>query len=609
MSTYQEQVQAINLECFSNIKKNSNLAVILDQAGKAYEKIYAFNIQHGYVKGSNFDHKLVYYLAEWIKNNINNNSLQYLNQQVLATRITNQILDYYRLKDKMCMDKNQGMLMFANHYEQERLAVIDIFNQYIKCRALFRDIGVNVGLNDVEIECIQHEVEKLKENNFLLLVVGESCSGKSCFINALLGKYILPIGVLQCTAGIIEIIDTDNNQDKQRVYLNVIYNHTSESKLEFYGHSDRDLTPLREKLNTLAAIKEEYRSLPIFQLNQFLIEKNPERITCELIIELTDNLLKDEKNNPHMLSREEFEELVWKYLADYRDLSKIPIEISMGFPLGFKFSHIQIVDTPGINARGGLEAATLKYMTKANAAIIIHPLKNIASSSLSKFLNKIPKRILNNSFMCLTQKAYQTDDEVNITIIETKKLFPDIKEERIVAVDSMLKLIHDELKTGISLADLMKDEEKKKLLSVFYIDYNGDKTKIQDALLEASNINIVKDLLLAFIRYTLKGQLQSIIDSVAKGNEVQQQFYNKQMAISSSTANNLFQVFPISGIINLILLQQSLGEQFRLPSDRIYEFSKKNEEFKYEINKLKNLLDAYRQRCNDFSHSQNEKCF
>lgn len=465
--------------------------------------------------------------------------------------------------------------MFANNYAQQREAVLGIFNQYLANRGNFREIiNVGDGLDDADMSYIQREADKLKTNKYILAIVGESRSGKSSFINALLGKSVLPTGILQCTSGITEIKDTENDSNGKKVFLHVRYGHTEQPKVEFEGSVEGDIMPLQEKLKEIAALKEEYRNLPVFQLNQILLDKKPIQITDELLKDECSELLKDENNNPYKLSKEEFEESARNYLEDYKDLSRIAVNISIGYPIGLKFADIQIVDTPGVNARGGLEKATLNYIGDANAVIFIHTLKNISSGSLREFFKKIPKRVYGKIFMCLTHKTLHTTEAVDVTIRETRRLFPEIQpDERIVAVDSILKLISDEFHTGKLLKQIRQDEEKRKIIADYIIEYESDLEKIQSAVLADSNFTVVRNLLINFSEDALKWQFQDIIKPIARAYEEQRKVYDDQIRL--------------------------IGWKT--------EFTKTPEQFDQEINKLKKLFDDYQLRMNEFSQEKNNE--
>ena len=58
---------------------------------------------------------------------------------------------------------------------------------------------------DASLESLAKQAENIKQDKFLLMIVGEAKSGKSTFINAYLGEEILPMDVKQCTSAIVEI--------------------------------------------------------------------------------------------------------------------------------------------------------------------------------------------------------------------------------------------------------------------------------------------------------------------------------------------------------------------------------------------------------------------
>ena len=480
-------------------------------------------------------------------------------------------------------------MLEENHYEQQRQAVIELCDRYIKNRNTFKKhLNMGDGLDKKEVKGVENEVKKLVDNKYPLTIVGESKSGKSAFINAFLGKPILPTGVLQCTSGIIEIVDTGNLQSEEKVYLKVSYGdqpEKAEPRVEYRGSLDSDTTPLQKRLEEIAALREEYRALPTHQLNQFLLEKKPIQIIDSLVKEFCSNNLphdelskeecaQREGNNPHKLKPEEFARRVKAYLGEYRDLTKIPVNIRVGYPVGLKFAHIRIVDTPGVNARGGLKTATVNAILEANATIFIHLLKNIASQSLQDFVKlTVPKTKHENIFMFLTHKAHHKKEDVEVTLKEAKNLYPEIKPERIIAVDSMLKQVADELAAGISLETLLEEEERDQLISKYARKHKDDVAKIREAVFTDSNFSTVQTLLKDFSEQALVGQLRWVVRQIAGGYEQQRNVYD---------------------------------EHIRLIGWKT-EFSKTPEQFDSEIKKLKNLLQDYKARLGDFSQQKSEK--
>ena len=96
---YQSKINQIYMRLFSGITWESTLPDIYEQAGKAYGEIYELNCKNGYWKRADgFDNKLIYYIAEWIKNNILNKFISIRTARELADEIATQILDYYHTK-------------------------------------------------------------------------------------------------------------------------------------------------------------------------------------------------------------------------------------------------------------------------------------------------------------------------------------------------------------------------------------------------------------------------------------------------------------------------------------------------------------------------------
>ena len=102
---YQSKINQIYMRLFSGITWESTLPDIYEQAGKAYAEIYELNCKNGYCKRADgFDNKLIYYIAEWIKNNILNKFISIRTARELADEIATQILDYYHTK---CLSTGQ----------------------------------------------------------------------------------------------------------------------------------------------------------------------------------------------------------------------------------------------------------------------------------------------------------------------------------------------------------------------------------------------------------------------------------------------------------------------------------------------------------------------
>ena len=106
--------------------------------------------------------------------------------------------------------------------------------------------------------------ENIAAEKFLLAIVGEVKAGKSTFINALLGEAILPYEALQATSEIIEI----DKSDKKEVRV-TFANGTKQVVEDDLRTPENEAVPFLKKI---AAVKDEYRDIPIVQVNKFLMD-------------------------------------------------------------------------------------------------------------------------------------------------------------------------------------------------------------------------------------------------------------------------------------------------------------------------------------------------
>lgn len=463
-------------------------------------------------------------------------------------------------------------MFFTPEDQDKKQKVIDLVAEYIKNRDTFKNNLEQQDRNsDEDLKLLKGRVNLLKENKYLLAVAGESNSGKSTFINGLLKQQILPTGTLQCTSTIIQILDTDNKQDESKVYLKIKYADEHETTI------DKDISDIQEKLREVAAIPEEYRSLPILQLDEFLKKNKGNKITDESFRDFIDSA---KLKNIYNLGQENFESQLRTYLETYRDLSQIPEEITVGYPLGFDFGELRIVDTPGVNALGGLQEATFEYLNQANAIIFIHSIQNnIDGKKFNEFVNNsIYKKNLKNIFIFLTYKALSTTEAMTTTLTQARKLFQGVEEEKIIAVDSMLKIIYEKLKQEQkTLEELHRaDEQFQKLIAPYLSPYIFSKATIDaqakeniaQKIYEDSNYQNVEYLLREFSKKAIDRELISIIEQVSGGYEEQKRIYEEQIGLLES------------------------------------KIDKSPEEFDQEIAKLKKDLDEYIRILNDFSSSR-----
>ena len=114
-----------------------------------------------------------------------------------------------------------------NNYKQTKEAVLKVYEDFLPILAsVKKDKETSYDKSLVQLE---KHADNLKNDKFLLMIVGEAKSGKSTFINAYLGEEILPMDVKQCTSAIVEI------RYGKKFVLNVTYADDTVKKIENEG--------------------------------------------------------------------------------------------------------------------------------------------------------------------------------------------------------------------------------------------------------------------------------------------------------------------------------------------------------------------------------------
>lgn len=378
--------------------------------------------------------------------------------------------------------------MLGTNYKVHKKNVLNIFNAYKDYRG-----DINDGVN---IEFLQQRIDSLANSKFTLAVAGEVKAGKSTFLNALLRQELLPTDVLQATSAVIEIFKSDKN------CLRITY--ADSTKEEFTNDC-------KEKLKEICSVNDEFRDIPFTQINTYI--KNSENL---LFSDLDINEMEKVSKISGLGGKRD---IIEKYIKE-TPKSKLPISISLGYPLEWDFDELRLVDSPGINATGGVENLSYEYFTKANAIIFVHPIKPIESKSFRDFVTEvIPDKIRENLFLVLTHSDQQDDEEVERLTNEAKKLYgKHIDEKHIVAVDSILSLIHSDLENGISLQTIRDENRQKKKAIASHKEVAEDEGKeLVDVLRDASGFQKMYEILEEYSLQAPNLQLKEILDSIKGG--------------------------------------------------------------------------------------------
>ena len=413
--------------------------------------------------------------------------------------------------------------MIGQRYHEAKVAVLDVCARYLRFRGDTED-GVDVNF-------LKTRIKEVEDGRYVLAVVGEAKAGKSTLINVLLGERILPTGVLQTSSAIVEIFKSE----KKYAEIRYADGHTETVRGD----------EVSKRLQEVGAIQDRYRSIPTVLIDADIVAEKIRPSRSLPIAEL------EEKSGLRLQDKE----LIIQEYVESRSLTDIPKQITFGFPLKYAFDGLRLVDSPGVNAVGGLQDATHEYIREANAVLFVHSLDSqVESGSFHNFINKVvPEHTWETLFLVLTKSGRNSSDDIDIKVREARRLCAkEIDQDRILHVDSLLKIVSDEIKEFDSAASLKKHyrqqeqdckaakrgdeastfEAKRRLLTNVLddIDDDPDHKTVQAELRKLSNFDEMERLIDDFSSRAPWIQLSNLLRSVKSGYDNQTAQYEQNIA-------------------------------------------------------------------------------
>ena len=311
--------------------------------------------------------------------------------------------------------------MISKDYKQNKEQVLSLFNDY---RNAIEATGKKVD------ESLSEQARKIRDEIFNLMILGEAKSGKSTFINAYLGKEVVPMDVRQCTSAIIKIHRGDRFELTAR--------SAAGGRTTIKGYDK-----IKDFLKNHAAISDKYRNIPITTINNEILIKYRGKSIPKQILETF--LQEEEKDNIFNMNIDEYNKLIREYIKENTaEWGKIITEIDIIYPLPEEMQGITIIDSPGVGAGGNVGKIAEDYIASANAIIFVKSLSGQAleSSSFMNFLrNNCTNRKKDSLFLVLTGKSNLQGSEFASLREQAEDMYSnDIKREKIICVDSKIQL-------------------------------------------------------------------------------------------------------------------------------------------------------------------------
>lgn len=367
---------------------------------------------------------------------------------------------------------------------------------------------------------IRNKSEKVRADRFSLMIAGESKSGKSTFINAYLGVELMPMDIKQCTSAIIEI------QNSEKFYVKATYADRRTEEIEGDAKA-------REFLKKNAALDDDYRDIPVPTINSELLVKSGNKaiakggkiyISTQEIEDLL-NASEVKAANIHNMPPAEYNKKIRDYIEKNKnDWQNIVTKIEVFYPFSEEMHGIQIIDSPGVLALGGVAEITSKYIENADAIIFLKPISGQAleSSQFNQFMsNSSVARNKNALFLVLTRAADLIDSDLRRLEDEAYKQFSNLDRGNILIVDSKAEIYAKQLANIDDIKSELRRLNNEKTLDNFVVKaYSETDGLFGDGdfiakLQEKSRFNQVYNALEVFGRKAHYILLGSLLDSIS----------------------------------------------------------------------------------------------
>lgn len=322
--------------------------------------------------------------------------------------------------------------MKKNQFQEYCEEVKKILQEY---KAVRQQAYINDKGRSATVEC---KAKPFVEGHFTLAVVGKMSAGKSTFINAFLGKNILPTGHFQTTAILTKI------------------EHSDKESIEIVYGDDKGISitgDIESQLKKYVAIKEKYSDLPLNYINKKIIDG----VNKEDFFR-SDNIKDMEGISGIKVDRNLLEE----YIKEHPK-SEIAKEVTVRCPFPEDCIGWRIVDTPGVGAVGGFDIETTNFLTaklenegnNIDAIIFLHKgTENIEDKDINDFVkntfNTLSDEAKKRVFFVITHTASDDyRDNKDAYMRRAKSLFKDrygIKEDRLLEIDSLMEILNRYIK-------------------------------------------------------------------------------------------------------------------------------------------------------------------
>lgn len=408
------------------------------------------------------------------------------------------------------------------NYTERKNEVIAEYNRFDETVQEFIQIVTKAGLPNpmtqfkTSIDDAARKYESIRADRFRLMIAGESKSGKSTFINAYLGVELLPMDVKQCTSSIVEI------KYGEKFKLVATY---ADSKKRVFDSEDA----IRNFLKSNAALSDDYRDIPVPTINHDILVRYGKKSKDDMVnipaSDIRNFIAAPEIQAANIHRIEDYDTKIRNYIEQNKASWKnIVVNIEILFPFKDEaLRGIEIIDSPGVCARGGVAEITQDYIENADAFIFLKPIvgQSLEATQFNDFMkNASVERNKNALFLVLTRATNETPANLKRLEEEVYKQFKQLNKKNIIIVDSKAELYANMFSTASDIQPLLLEMNKSGVLDDFVGNIwgmsFGDKNTFINGLMEKANFKRIDEALSVFGRKAHYLALLALLDTMSR---------------------------------------------------------------------------------------------
>lgn len=408
------------------------------------------------------------------------------------------------------------------NYQQRKNEVLAEHERFQRSIDEFTKIVTGAGLPNpiaqfkTSLDDANRKADNIRADRFRILIAGEAKSGKSTFINAYLGVELLPMDVKQCTSSIIEI--------KYGKKFQLVATYADGTSTTHTGEEN-----ILDFLKTNAALDDNYRDIPVPTINHDILVRYGQKAKSGVINipkhDLDSFLAAPEIKAANIHCIDNYNEKIRSYIEQKKkNWKSIVVKIEIFFPFEDEaLRGIEIIDSPGVCARGGVAEITSSYIEKADAIIFLKPISGQAleSSQFSEFMkNASIERNKNALFLVLTRATNVTPADLKRLEDEACRQFKQLDRRNIIIIDSKAELYVNKFVSVEDVQSRIRELNAVGALDEFvkgaWFDAMGDKESFINELKQKSNFFKIDEALSVFGRKAHYIAIASLLEVIAR---------------------------------------------------------------------------------------------